>query len=55
MPTHTSTYTILEVSTATFNDLQARLALAGVLREFLDYDDGRALLIFGTVAIAEER
>ncbi|HTD65037.1 MAG TPA: hypothetical protein VK846_00705 [Candidatus Limnocylindria bacterium] len=53
MSTHT--YTILEVATATFNDLQARLARAGVLREFLAQDDGRNVLIFGTVAIAEER
>lgn len=51
--THTSTYAILDVAPATFEDCRARLASIGdeYLFEYLKEHRGEELLIFGAVAL----
>jgi len=54
VPRVTRTYALLEVSAATFADIQARLARAGVLSEYYrEYE--RPLIILGDVGLTEEK
>lgn len=50
----THTYAVLEVSRETWKDVYDRLDKAGVLSEYLDENEDRILIVFGTVALQAE-
>lgn len=53
--TYTQTYSILEVSKTTFNDIRIRLAKVNMLGDYLTLDDdGKEIIILGTVALKSE-
>lgn len=51
---HTTSYATLEVNPATFDDIKERLRTAGVLSDYLDRQDGREILVLGTVALVTD-
>lgn len=50
----TRTFAILDVAPATFKDLVARLAAAGVLDDYTYFHTSGRLIVFGTTAIRSE-
>ncbi len=51
----TNTFSILEISKESFNDIKLRLAAVSMLHEYLSIDDDkREIIIFGTVALKGE-
>ena len=54
MHTHTTSFATLEIDPRAFDDIKRRLKEAGALWDYLDTDEGREMIKFGSVALVEE-